>query len=127
MQTATISLKGPLLRGAKRPRVALIGRARTGKSTIFRAASAVAVRHERLAGAVSSYEECVVELGLEQISLVALPSLETLHHLDEDDRVVLKYVLWGDRWPTVAEHEPAQPAAFAEPDVLIQEIGRAHV
>jgi ferrous iron transport protein B len=120
MQTATIALKGPLLRGARRPRVALIGRARTGKSTIFRAASAVAVRHERLAGAVSSYEECVVELGLEQISLVALPSLETLHHLDEDDRVVLKYVLWGDRWPTVAQHEEAQPAAFAEPDVLIQ-------
>jgi ferrous iron transport protein B len=117
---AAITLKQPLLRGERRPRVALVGRARTGKSTLFRAASSVAVRQERLAGAVSSYEECVVELGMEQISLVALPALETLHHLNEDDRAVLKYVLWGDRWPMVAEHEAAQPAAFAEPDVLIQ-------
>ncbi len=123
MQTATIPLKAPLLRGAKRPRVALIGRARTGKSTIFQVAAAVAVKQQQLAGttsAASTYDECVVNLGLEQISLVDLPPLDTLHQLQEVDRVVLKYILWGDRWPTVPRHEAAQPTAFAEPDVLIQ-------
>ena len=123
MATATVALKQPLLRGERRPRVALVGRARTGKSTIFQAASAVAVRHERLAGDVSTYEECVVEVGLEQISLVALPPLDSLHRLSEADRAVLKYLLWGDRWPSIARHEPEQPhAAFDAPDVLIQVI-----
>ncbi len=121
MATATIALKQPLLRGERRPRVALVGRARTGKTTLFRAASAVAVRQERLAGEASTYEECVVELGLEQISLVALPPLDSLHRLSEGDRAVLKYLLWGDRWPSIARHEPDQPqAAFDAPDVLIQ-------
>jgi len=120
---ATVTLKQPLLRGERRPRVALVGRARTGKTTIFRAASSVAVRHERLAGDTSTYEECVVELGLEQISLVALPPLDSLHRLSEADRAVLKYLLWGDRWPTVARHEPDQPtASFDAPDVLVQVI-----
>ena len=81
------------------------------------------MRHERLAGEVSTYEECVVELGLEQISLVALPPLDSLHRLSEADRAVLKYLLWGDRWPSIARHEPEQPtAAFDAPDVLIQVI-----
>lgn len=115
-----IPLNQPLLRGARRPRVALVGRARTGKSTIFRAAASVAVHHERLAGQASSYEDCVVGLGLEQISLVDLPPLDTLHRLREADRVVLMYLLWGDEWPAIARHEPGQPlAAFAPPDVLV--------
>ena len=83
---ATVALKQPLLRGERRPRVALVGRARTGKSTIFQVASSVAVRQERLAGLGaegSTYEECVVELGLEQISLVDLPPLDSLHRLRE--------------------------------------------
>ena len=119
--SATIPLHHPLLRGERRPRVALVGRPRTGKATLFQAASSVAVHHERLAGNESTYDECVVELGLEQISLVKLPSLDSLHHLREVDRVVLKYILWGDRWPEIARHEAAQPsAAFAAPDVLVQ-------
>lgn len=121
MQNATIPLRGPLLRGNRRPRVALIGRRRTGKSSIFQAASSPAVQHERLAGVGGSYEECLVDVGLDQISLVDLPDIETLHHLREHDRVVLMYLLWGDRWPAVARHESEQPvAAFSAPDVLIQ-------
>lgn len=119
--TATIPLRGPLLRGERRPRVALVGRRLTGKSTIFAAASSPAVQHERLAGLGDSYQECIVEVGLDQLSLVDLPDIDSLHHLREQDRVVLMYLLWGDRWPLIARHEGEQPvAAFPAPDVLIQ-------
>jgi ferrous iron transport protein B len=121
MQNATIPLRGPLLRGERRPRVALVGRRRTGKSSIFQAASSPAVQHERLAGVGGAYQECLVEVGLDQISLVDLPDIDTLHHLREHDRVVLMYLLWGDHWPAIARHESDQPlAAFPAPDVLIQ-------
>jgi ferrous iron transport protein B len=119
-QPIAIPLNEPLLRGARRPRVALVGRACTGKSTIFQAASSVAVHHERLADEAAFYEECLVGLGLEQISLVDLPSIDSLHRLREADRIVLMYLLWGDQWPAIARHEPRQPAAaFAPPDVLL--------
>ncbi len=101
--------------------MALVGRLRTGKSSVFEAASSVAPRHEKLSQQGSAYEECVVEIGLEQISLVDLPAVESLHRLSEPDQVVLKYLLWGDRWPAIAAHEPEQPSvAFPPPDVLIQ-------
>jgi ferrous iron transport protein B len=59
-------------------------------------------------------------VGIDQISLVALPAIDCLHHLDEDSRVTLKYLLWGDRWPAIARHEAHQPeSAFAAPDVLL--------
>ncbi|MCZ7653715.1 MAG: hypothetical protein M5R42_04625 [Rhodocyclaceae bacterium] len=55
------------------------------------------------------------------ISLVDLPSIESLHRLREADRQVLMVLLWGDRWPVIARHEPQQPtAAFRAPDVLVQ-------
>jgi ferrous iron transport protein B len=109
-----------LLRGARRPRVAIIGQARTGKSRIFRAASSTAVHHERLAGIGPAYEECQVEVGLDQISLVDLPAIDSFHQLRGDATVILKYLLWGDRWPAIAHHETHQPeSAFAAPDVLL--------
>jgi ferrous iron transport protein B len=120
VNTAVIKLQQPLLRGERRPRVALVGHHGIGKSTIFQAASSTAVEHERLAGIGPAYAECMVEVGLDQISLVDLPSIESFHHLQEPDRVVLKYLLWGDRWPAIARHESQQPAAaFRAPDVLI--------
>ena len=119
--TATTPLRGPLLRGHRRPRVALIGRFGAGKSTIFADAASPVVSHERLAGIGGAYQECVVDVGLEQISLVDLPSIDSLHHLNEHDQVVLMYLLWGDRWPLgslplTAEEHPDFPA----PDVLVQ-------
>lgn len=66
--THTFPLAGPLLRGSRCPRVALIGQPRAGKSRIFRAASSTVVHHERLAGVGPAYAECQVEVGLEQIS-----------------------------------------------------------
>lgn len=116
-----IPLHTPLLRGERRPRVALVGRHRAGKSTIFQAASSAAPQHARLAGESSGYEECLVGIGLEEISLVDLPSIESLHRLREADRVVLMYLLWGDCWPEIARHEPQQPTSpFRAPDVLLQ-------
>lgn len=113
-------LTGPLLRGSRRPRVAIVGQARTGKSRIFRAASSTSVHHERLAGIGPAYEECQVEVGMDQISLVDLPAIDTFHQLNGDVPVVLKYLLWGDRWPTIARHEKHQPEKnFAAPDVLL--------
>lgn len=114
-------MHGPLLRGSGRPRVALVGRFGVGKSTIFEAASSPVVRHERLAGVGGAYRECIVEVGLDQMSLVDLPTIDSLHRLSEHDRVVLMYLLWGDRWPLIAGHEPEQPSvAFPAPDVLVQ-------
>jgi len=115
-----VPLQGPSLRGSRRPRVAIVGHAGVGKHSIFRAASSTATHHERLAGIGPAYEECLVEVGLDQISLVALPSTDSFHHLDDDAAVVLKYLLWGDRWPAIARHEAHQPEhSFAAPDVLL--------
>lgn len=116
-----IPLRGPLLRGHRRPRVALIGRYGAGKSTIFEAASSPVARHERLAGVGGAYQECVVDVGLDQISLVDLPSIDSLHHLSAHDQVVLMYLLWGDQWPLVAKHEGSNGTPdFPAPDVLVQ-------
>lgn len=113
-------LVGPSLRGSRRPRVAIVGHAGAGKHSIFRAASSTATRYERLAGIGPAYEECLVEVGIDQISLVELPSIDGFHQLDEAASVVLKYLLWGDRWPAIARHETYQPEhSFAAPDVLL--------
>ena len=119
-----IPLRGPLLRGERRPRVALIGRYGAGKSSIFEAAASPVVQHERLAGVGGAYQECVVDVGLDQIALVDLPSIDSLHHLSPRDQVVLMYLLWGDRWPLPAasEGDAGHPsgADFPAPDVLVQ-------
>ena len=53
-----------MLRGGRRPRVALVGYAGTGKSTVFDAVSSTVVVHEHLAGEGAAYQECVVEVGM---------------------------------------------------------------
>ncbi|MBK8638439.1 MAG: ferrous iron transporter B [Chromatiaceae bacterium] len=100
--------------------MAIVGRNGSGKHSIFHAAASTRTRHERLAGIGPAYEECLVEVGVDQISLVALPAIEGFHAPDEDERVTLKYLLWGDRWPAIAQHEDHLPATvFAAPDVLL--------
>ena len=91
--TASIPLHGPLLRGERRPRVALIGRFGAGKSSIFEAAASPVVQHERLAGIGGAYRECVVDVGLDQISLVDLPSIASLHQLNGHHQPVLQFLL----------------------------------
>ena len=118
---STIPLRGPLLRGGRRPRVALVGRSGVGKSTIFSSAASPAIRKEQLAGAGGNYRECIVDVGLDQISLVDLPAIESLQHLSAHDQVLLKYLLWGNRWPFALPPEGAEAAAdFPPPDVVVQ-------
>ncbi len=120
MTIPTFPLFGPGLRGARSPRVAILGRDGSGRESIFRAAASTATRHERLAGVGPAYEDCLVEVGLDQISLVALPAIDGLHPRDQDARVTLKYLLWGDRWPAIARHEAHLPETdFAAPDLLL--------
>lgn len=114
-RSLAVPLRGPLLRGARRPRVALVGRYGAGKSSVFDAAASPAVRHGRLAGSGSAYQECVVDVGLDQISLVDLPSIDSLHQLSEHDQAVLEFLLWGDRRPA----DSARDGGGA-PEVLIQ-------
>ncbi len=119
--TVEIPLQQPLLRGEQRLRIALVGQPGCGKSTLFQAVSATSIFRGELVGTRKDYRESRVQVGLDEASVVDLPSIGTLHHLPADDRVTLKYLLWGDRRPPVSDHEgEPPPAPFAPPQVLIQ-------
>ncbi|WP_300441397.1 ferrous iron transporter B [Zoogloea sp.] len=104
---ARVPLPRTLLRGARRPQIALVGLPRTGKSTIFQAASSTSVEAGALAGSDLSFSTCQVNIGLEQATLVDLPPLKTFHDLEDADRLVLSALLDG-------------AAGFKAPDLLIQ-------
>jgi len=118
---AIVPLRGPLFRGERRLRIALVGMPNSGKSTLFQAVSSTSIHTGELAGSQQSYGECTVQIGLDEASLVDLPSLRSMHHLQREDLGALKYLLWGDQRPPVTEHEPeGPPAPFSPPDVIIQ-------
>ena len=104
-----VAVPSRLLRGRCRPVVALVGLPRTGKSTLFDAASSTAVQSGQLDGSALGYRACVVNVGLEQAGVVDLPPLRTLLDLDEADRRVLTALLEG---------EPGE-GGFRAPDVLV--------
>ncbi len=119
--TATIALHEPLFRGARGLRIALVGLPDSGKGTLFAAVSSTSVRSAALHGGGRAYNECAVQIGLDEARLVDLPSIRSPHHLESDDRAALKYLLWGDERPPVSRHEPGgPPAPFAPPDVIVQ-------
>ncbi len=116
----SIPLKGPFFRGSKRLRIALIGQPNSGKSTLFDAVASTSVDHGRLPGTDKAYQRCVVQIGMDEVELVDLPSLVTLRNLSGDDLEGLKYLLWGDARPEVSAHEGREPLpSFSRPDVLI--------
>jgi len=120
-QEFSIPLREPLFRGARRLRIALVGLNASGKTTIFKAVSSTAVNYGKLTGSQRQYDECTVQIGLDEANLVNLPSTSTLSNLHQDDLVTLKYLLWGDQRPPVANHEPGPPPApFSQPDLIIQ-------
>ena len=120
-QEFNIPLQEPLFRGEMRLRIALVGLHASGKSTIFNAVSSTAVLSGELAGSQRKYDECTVQIGMDEASVVNLPSINTLSNLHRDDLVTLKYLLWGDQRPPVAEHEPGPPPTpFSQPDVIVQ-------
>ncbi|MGC2520912.1 MAG: ferrous iron transporter B [Burkholderiales bacterium] len=121
VHTTTIPIRGPLFRGDRRLRIALVGMPNSGKSTLFMAVSSTSVQTGALAGTRRAYDECAVQIGLDEARVVDLPSLRSLRHLEDEDRATLKYLLWGDERPPVSVHEPeGAPAPFSAPDVIIQ-------
>jgi hypothetical protein len=99
-----------LLRGERRPHIALVGLPRGGKSTLFQAASSTAVEAGCLEGSALPYATCRINVGLEQADLVDLPSVRTFHDLAEADRRVLLALVGG---------QPGK-GGFKAPDLLIQ-------
>ena len=121
--TVVIPLRGPLYRGERRLRIALVGLPGGGKSTLFAAVSSTSVQSGALAGTRRAYEECAVQIGLDEARVINLPSVHSLRHPGHDDRATLKYLLWGDERPPVSLHEPeGPPAPFSPPDVIVQVI-----
>ena len=118
---ATVALRTPLFRGVRRLRIALVGMPAAGKSTLFNAVASTAPNTGKLAGTQRTYGECTVQIGLDEASVIDLPSIASLLDLAQDDVAALKYLLWGDQRPPVSAHEEnAPPAPFAPPEVLIQ-------
>ena len=121
MIESTVPLHTPLFRGERRLRIALVGMPNAGKSTLFNAVSSTSPQTGELAGTHRVYGECIVQIGLDEASVIDLPSIHSLHHLAQDDLAALKYLLWGDERPPVSVHEPdGPPAPFAPPDLIIQ-------
>ncbi len=120
-QTAAVPVKRAITHGARPVRFALVGLPNSGKSTLFKTVASTAVRTGELAGTHRTYGECAVQIGVDQVRLVDLPSIPSLHGLASAEHVTLQYLLWGDERPPVAAHEPGgPPAPFAPPDVIIQ-------
>ncbi|HUN68740.1 MAG TPA: ferrous iron transporter B [Burkholderiales bacterium] len=120
---AVVPVRTPLFRGERRLRIALVGMPNAGKSTLFNAVSSTSPRTGKLAGTLNDYSECTVQIGLDEASVMELPSIRSLHHLAQDDLAALKYLLWGDERPPVSVHEPdGPPAPFAPPHVIVQVI-----
>ena len=121
MRVTAVPLRTPLMRGERRLRIALVGLPGGGKTTLFDAVSSTAPHSGELTGTHRAYSECIVQIGLDEASVVDLPSLQTLHQLAGDDLSTLKYLLWGDDRPPVSVHEQSPPPApFAPPDLIVQ-------
>ncbi|WP_455222040.1 FeoB small GTPase domain-containing protein [Kaarinaea lacus] len=107
--------------GKNRLRIALVGLPNSGKTTIFNAVASTSIQSGELKGTGLAYDECRVKIGLNEADLINLPSIHTLHHLQHDDLIGLKYLLWGNQRPLVSIHETVEPPApFTPPDVIIQ-------
>jgi ferrous iron transport protein B len=121
LQTIAVPMKRAYNRGTRPVRFALLGLPNSGKSTLFKTVASTAVQTGELAGTHRTYGECAVQVGLDQVRLVDLPSIPSLHGLERVERVTLQYLLWGDERAPIAAHESGgPPAPFAPPDVIIQ-------
>ena len=121
--SASVSVAPPVrpFKGANRLRIALVGMPNSGKTTLFNAVASTSVQTGELEGTHLAYGECRVQIGSDEANLIDLPSIHTLHHLQHDDLIGLKYLLWGNQRPVVSAHESKQPPApFNAPDVIIQ-------
>jgi ferrous iron transport protein B len=117
----SVTIQSPLLRGARRLRIALVGLPGAGKTTLFDAVSSTAPQKGELTDTRRSYRACTVQIGLDEASVVTLPSLSSVHHLQHDDLSTLKFLLWGNDRPPITAHESsAAPAPFEPPELIVQ-------
>ncbi len=124
----TVTLHTPLLRGARRLRIALVGLPGAGKTTLFDAVSSTAPQTGALTDSQRVYRACTVQIGLDEASVVDLPSLSSVHHLQHDELSALKYLLWGNDRPPVTAHESgAPPAPFEPPDLIVQVVDASNL
>ena len=122
-ETATFPIQTPLYRGEHHLRMALVGLPNAGKSTLFENVASTFVKAGTLTGTQRQYQECSVEVGLDEVSLIDLPNIDCMHHWRPEDLAAQQYILWGNERPPIAAHEQDEPPApFAPPDLIIQVI-----
>ena len=116
-----IPIPDSLFRGENHLRMALVGLPNAGKSTLFENVASNFVKAGTLTGTQRQYQECSVQVGLDQISLIDLPNIDCMHHWRPEDQAAQQYILWGNDRPPIAAHEDQEPPApFAPPDLIIQ-------
>ncbi len=91
----------PVLRGGQRKRIALVGLPNSGKSTIFDAVASTAPQSGALVGTALPYHACEVQIGLNQVHLMELPSVRSLYYVQDDSIGVLQYLIGEDDPPDV--------------------------
>jgi len=120
---AKIPVPPLLFRGINQLNIALVGMPGSGKSTIFQAISSTSVVTGELSGTQRPYRESLVQIGLDEATVIDLPSIKSLHHIESPELATLKYLMWGDQPALVSAHEPDMPSApYKAPDVIIQVI-----
>ncbi len=123
-----VALQMPLLRGARRLRIALVGLPGAGKTTLFDAVSSTAPQVGQITDTQQVYRACTVQVGLDEASVVDLPSLSSVHHVQHEELGALKYLLWGNDRPPVTAHESdAPPAPFEPPDLIVQVVDASNL
>lgn len=87
-KAAVIPIRRPLLRGERRVRIALVGLDGAGRTTLFRAVASTSVRQGTIAGTQQPYEECEVDVGLDQACIMSLPNARALQRARAADVIV---------------------------------------
>ena len=88
----------PALKGGQRKRIALVGLPGAGKSTIFESVASTVPRWETIAGIEQPCSACEVQIGLNEVQLVELPSVCSLYHVRDGNLEVLQYLI-GENAP----------------------------
>jgi ferrous iron transport protein B len=120
-QVANIPVQTPLFRGERRLRIALVGMPGSGKSTLFQAVSSTSVTTGELADSHHAYGESLVQIGFDEASVIDLPSLHAMHHINQPELATVQFLLWGNQLPLVSAHDTDAPhVPYESPDVIIQ-------
>ena len=116
VKIASIPLDGSPLRGEKGPKVVLIGLSGVGKSRLFDSVASPGISTCLIPKTTEDYRESLVNVGLNQITLIDLPSIDFLHHHNENDQAIFLYLLWGKYW---LPDQPKNQQGIGAPDIFI--------